>query len=483
MPEPSVTMPRLAAGTQLAGEYRDAGTVEAQYMLRRGDGRMVCVSPLLYLLAGNLDGHRDRNEIATRMTVDLARTITPDNVAYLIDEKLRPLGVIGGDAGHSPAKRGPVLALSARRAVAPRRLVGAVSSALRPLFLPAVVAAVLSAFVAMDVWLVLGPGLGAGVDDVLRRPALVLLIVGLTFVAGGFHELGHATAGRYGGAEPGAIGVGIYLVWPAFFNDLTDTYRLDRRGRLRADLGGVYFNVVFMLALAGVYALTASKWLLLLILLQHLAVLQQFLPFLRLDGYYVVSDWVGVPDLFAHIVPILAGLIPGRDPAPSVGTLRRRVRVVVTAWVFTTLVLLGAVIGLMGAQVPRMVATTAALAAAEVDVVSRLDGGGALVPALVVGLQLCALVLALGGLAFILLRVLRRAPRTPRALLWMLAAIISTVAVVATSADTGLEPRVGPALIAVALIGVHLLVLSSPRLASMRLHGALTRQAARQSSW
>jgi putative peptide zinc metalloprotease protein len=44
------------------------------------------------------------------------------------------------------------------------------------------------------------------------------------------------------------IGVGIYLVWPSFFTNVTDSYRLSRAGRLRTDLGGVYFNAVFIVA-------------------------------------------------------------------------------------------------------------------------------------------------------------------------------------------------------------------------------------------
>ena len=40
------------------------------------------------------------------------------------------------------------------------------------------------------------------------------------------------------------MGAGIYMVWPAFYTDVTDAYRLPRRARLRTDLGGIYFNAV-----------------------------------------------------------------------------------------------------------------------------------------------------------------------------------------------------------------------------------------------
>src|SRR6202044_2816579 len=86
---------------------------------------------------------------------------------------------------------------------------------------------------------------------------------------------------------------------------VTDSYRLSRTGRLRTDLGGLYFNAVFMLALAGLYVATTNQVLLLVIALTHLEMLEQLLPFVRFDGYFILSDLVGVPDLFARIGPVV----------------------------------------------------------------------------------------------------------------------------------------------------------------------------------
>ena len=126
-------------------------------------------------------------------------------------------------------------------------------------------------------------------------------MLGSVVVATAFHELGHASACRYGGARPGVMGVGVYLVWPAFYCDVTDAYRLNRAGRLRTDLGGVYFNALFALLCGGVYAATGEEAALLAAFVQHILLLQQLLPLLRFDGYYVLSDLTGVPDiLVAH---------------------------------------------------------------------------------------------------------------------------------------------------------------------------------------
>ena len=176
--------------------------------------------------------------------------------------------------------------------------------------------AVVSSMLAVDYWLFFVHGLGGGIEQVLRDPVDLLVVLGLTLVSAAFHEVGHAAGCRYGGARPGVIGVGIYLVWPSFFTNVTDSYRLSRVGRLRTDLGGLYFNLVFMLALAGIYVGTSAQILLLVIAVTHLEMLDQLLPIVRFDGYFILSDLIGVPDLFARVVPIVKSALPAgrRDP-------------------------------------------------------------------------------------------------------------------------------------------------------------------------
>ena len=211
---------------------------------------------------------------------------------------------------------------------------------LRPLFRWPVVVAVSASVAAVDYWLFAVHGLGGGLQQLLRDPVDLLIVLGLSVVSAMFHECGHAAGCRYGGARPGVIGVGIYLVWPAFFTNVTDSYRLSRAGRLRTDLGGLYFNAVFMLALAGLYAATSDQLLLLVIAFTHLEMLEQLLPFVRFDGYFILSDLVGVPDLFARVAPILKSALPAGRQDPRVTGLRRRARIVVTGWVLCVIPLL-----------------------------------------------------------------------------------------------------------------------------------------------
>jgi putative peptide zinc metalloprotease protein len=404
---PTEAPPRLAEGIELLGEYRGSGRVDTPYLIRRGDGRMLEVSSLLHTVAAALDGTRGMGDVAAVVSAESGREISAHNLAYVIDHKLRPLRVLADPgAPRAPFTTRPVLALSLRAAVIPKTVVRAMTTVLRPLFTPAVVAAVLAAFVGFDIWLALSHGLAVGVNDVLFHPALLLMAFGLTILAGGFHELGHATASRYGGAEPGVIGAGIYLLWPAFFNDLNDSYRLDRRGRLRADLGGVYFNVVFILVLAAAYGLTGVRPLLVVVVVQHMAILQQFLPFLRFDGYYVVSDVAGVPDLFGRIRPVLTSLVPGREAPAAVGELTPRARAVVTAWVLISVPLLAASLVLLVVHLPRFGAAVWRSLGLQAQGVAAAGRAGAVVPALLSGAQLVLLAIPFVGLAVVLLRVL-----------------------------------------------------------------------------
>ena len=321
--------------------------------MRQG-GRTMEVSPLLHMLCASLDGRRDLDEVAAVMGSLAGRDVSPGDVAYLLEHKLRPLGVLGSPA---TAPTAPPTALAVRKAVVPAAAVRWCTGPLRFLFHPFVLAPVLVAFVALDAWLAIHASIGQGMSDLLVNPGLVLLLAAITLAGGAFHELGHATACRYGGAEPGVIGAGIYLIWPVFYNDLNDSYRLDRAGRLRADLGGVYFNAVFSLVLGAGYLVTGFEPLVVAVAVQHLAILQQFLPFLRLDGYYLVSDLAGVPDLFRRIRPVLSSLVPGRPAPPAVRQLKPRARAVVTAWVLLTAPLLAALLVLLVVRLPRLAVT------------------------------------------------------------------------------------------------------------------------------
>jgi putative peptide zinc metalloprotease protein len=347
--------PRLADGVELLGEYRDSGYSQPPSLVRRPDGQVIQMSPLLYRVTSRIDGSRDSAAIAELVSADLGRSLTADQVRHLITTKLVPLGIVGDHgAPAAPPRATPLLALRARGTLLPERAANAVAVLLRPLFRWPVVVAVIVSVVGMDYWLFVSHGLGAGLQQILRNPIGLLAVLGLSVLSGAFHECGHATGCRYSGGRPGVIGVGIYLVWPSFFTNVTDSYRLGRAGRLRTDLGGVYFNAVFILALAGIYAATSAQILLLVIAITQLEMLQQLIPIVRFDGYFILSDVAGVPDMFARVAPIVQSVLPGGRGDPRVAGLRRGTRIVVTCWVLVVIPLLFAFMGYLLLHLPEV---------------------------------------------------------------------------------------------------------------------------------
>ena len=277
----------------------------------------------------------------------------------LVEKKLFPLGLIAGPDGKAPPleKPDPFLALRAKAKVVPDKAVRAIGFVFRPFFWWPVMLAALSSLAALDVWLFTRHGIAQSVRETMYRPEFVLTGLGLIVLSAALHECGHASACLKAGATPGAMGVGLYVVWPVFYTDVTDSYRLGRGGRLLTDLGGVYFNVLVALGVAAAYYFTGWEVLLLVILFQHLEILHQFLPFVRLDGYYIVSDLTGVPDLFSRIKPILRSVVPGREKDPKVAELKLWARILVTMWVLIIIPVLLYVFAMMVIHMPRVLAT------------------------------------------------------------------------------------------------------------------------------
>jgi putative peptide zinc metalloprotease protein len=402
-------VPRLASGVELLGVYQGSGYRQPPSLVRRADGQVIQMSPLLYQVTCRIDGSRDPAAIADLVSADIGRTLTADQVGQVVAAKLIPLGIVARPGSPTAAPTAdPLLALRARGTLLPEPVANVAGRLLRPLFHQPLVIAVVGAVLALDYWLFFSHGLGGGLAQVLRDPVDLLLVVGLTVISAAFHECGHATGCRYGGARPGRIGVGIYLIWPAFFTNVTDSYRLSRGGRLRTDLGGLYFNLVFMLALAGLYAVTSAQVLLLVIALTHLEMLEQLLPFVRFDGYFILSDLAGVPDLFARIAPVVRGAL-GKGPRdPRVTGLRRRARIIVTGWVLCIIPLLAVGLGYLLLHLPEINRALWHSGSRQAHLLASALDGHRYLMATVDALGIALVALSLAGSLYILTGLARR---------------------------------------------------------------------------
>ena len=116
--------PQLLPGTELLGRFAGSGVREPPYLVRRRDGQVVQLSRLLYEIARRMDG-RDVAAIADRAGRSLDLRITPEQVDYVAEHKLAPLGVVtyrDGSLAHF-GRVDAVLALKFRAGVLPGRAV------------------------------------------------------------------------------------------------------------------------------------------------------------------------------------------------------------------------------------------------------------------------------------------------------------------------------------------------------------------------
>ncbi|HVD64565.1 MAG TPA: MinD/ParA family protein, partial [Lapillicoccus sp.] len=381
MTNSTLVAPALAPGIGLLGEYQGSGFTEPHYLIVRADQQVLHVSRLLFVVASHIDGRSSLDEIAGRVSDEYGRTLDRDGLQFLLSAKLQPMGIVADvstddhasvglplttaptltperpkptsvNASRTPTSRtpavppptssrllpraNPLLALRFRLTLVPPPATRLLARLFAPFFFGPVVVLGLVGLVLADVWLFREASLRSAVEAFLSDPPMLLSILGILLASTLVHEFGHAAACRYGGAQPGKIGAAVFLVFPAFFTDVTQSYRLGRAGRVRTDLGGVYFNALTIAALTVFYVQTRSAAVLIAIVFVHAEALQQLWPLGRLDGYFVVADLVGVPDLFGRIGPILRSSVPGRPTHPKVAELRRSARIIVTLWVAVT---------------------------------------------------------------------------------------------------------------------------------------------------
>src|SRR5947209_17013162 len=343
-----------ADGVELLGGLQGSGYKEGAALVRRRDGQMVQLGPLMYALLECVDGRREEGELAHALSQRIGRQVRARHVAR-IAQKLARQGLLAGTEDKAPPRRNPLLALRWKVLVTNPAVTKRLTAPFTVLFRPWLMWPIVACFCGVFWFVLFHKGVASATAQAFDNPGLLLVVFVLAIASAAFHELGHAAACRYGGATPGGMGVGLYLVWPAFYTDVTDAYRLPRRARLRVDLGGLYFNAVVAVVTMAVWLGWHVDALLLLVALQVLQMVKQLSPVIRADGYHILSDATGIPDLYSHMGPTLRRLVPGHHREPS--ALTGRARLLVTAWV---LIIVPVLLGLSLSAVvllPQMVTT------------------------------------------------------------------------------------------------------------------------------
>ncbi len=120
------------------------------------------------------------------------------------------------------------------------------------------------------------------------------------------HELGHAfTAKRYGCRVP-AMGVAFLVLWPVAYTDTNEAWKLaDRRQRLAIAGSGIITELIVAVWATLAWAMlpegTPKSIAFILATTTWIATLAvNSSPFMRFDGYFLLSDWLDLPNLHSR---------------------------------------------------------------------------------------------------------------------------------------------------------------------------------------
>ncbi|HEX6331800.1 MAG TPA: cyclic nucleotide-binding domain-containing protein [Actinomycetota bacterium] len=128
-----------------------------------------------------------------------------------------------------------------------------------------------------------------------------LLLLAMNYVLTFVHELAHALVLVRHGRRVKSAGFMIYFGSPAFFVEASDALMLGRRQRIAQAFAGPYSELVVAGAASlAVWAFPDSAPASLLYkfaLLNYFVIFLNLVPLLELDGYFILSDAIQVPDL------------------------------------------------------------------------------------------------------------------------------------------------------------------------------------------
>ncbi len=278
------------------------------------------LDPVTARIALLLDGTLTSSQISEEMAERHGATVTTSQIDALVVQ-LRERGLLGGASSAVRETRQSILAFRVGL-FNPDRLLGKLHRWLGFLFSKPFLALsgllILAAcIVFLFAWREWSSALTQemGLESLLTvyLPALLMMML---------HETAHGLACKHFGCSVREMGVVLYYFQPCTFCDVTDSWMLSREKRIYIMLAGIFAELVIWSFAVFLRQLTpegsvVSKVALGLVLTSGVKCLVNLNPLLKLDGYYILSDLVDLPNLrsraFALPSRTLHAALPPRD--------------------------------------------------------------------------------------------------------------------------------------------------------------------------
>jgi putative peptide zinc metalloprotease protein len=251
----------------------------------------------LYQFLQLIDNYSDLADIVKKYNESYNSKLTIEFAYDFLYKKLARYGIIeSNEIEIKPNEKPNYLKLSF--IVISEQTVSKVTKYLRFLFLPNVMKKVIlvsSVIILFSFYQFHTQIFYSGIQKTEWLQLFLLAFLGVTF-----HEFGHASAAHYFGAKHGGIGGGFYLFMPVYFADVTDIWRLQKHQRIVVNLAGMYFEFIYTMLLILTGIIFKNNLIVIIASIYSLTILRNLNPFIRSDGYWVLSDAIEKPNMMSH---------------------------------------------------------------------------------------------------------------------------------------------------------------------------------------
>lgn len=262
----------------------DSAYVDTRYLVSSGERHFV-VSETCAKFLDILQQSRTFEEAASAWSVFKGEAYTADDVRTIYETYI--LNILDAE----PPKKKIFLW---SKNILSKAQVDVLQNIFKVLFRPAIIIIILLLSVALETaFFMQGVQVSIGEIDLLTIMILVITMLSASL----FHEIGHASACCYFGEKAKSIGLGLYLNFPVFYTDVSDIWKLSRKKRMVVNFAGTYFQLIFLIPCIAVYLLTGNQIVKYLIYTMNLNFVFVLNPFFKFDGYWIMSDLIGIPNL------------------------------------------------------------------------------------------------------------------------------------------------------------------------------------------
>jgi len=165
-------------------------------------------------------------------------------------------------------------------------------------------------------------------------PSAIPTLIAVLFILVSMHEFAHGMACRHFGGEVREVGFMLIYFAPACYCNVSDAWLFPERAkRMWVGFAGPYFELfLWALAVFAWQVTEADSWIsyiaLLVMIGSGVKTLVNFNPLIKLDGYYLLSDFLEIPNLrrksFRYVGSLIKRLMGSSDPLETTASPRER---------------------------------------------------------------------------------------------------------------------------------------------------------------